>query len=574
MIKKLELILFLLTFTSISLMAQRERNYVYLFDCTQSMINQVNIWQPTKRYLRDDITKLDNNSTITIIPFQNQAFNAIQFDRQHFNWNEIEKQLDEYIKTASGTNICNAWDNGIRFLNSNKDNYFILLTDGLDTYEKTQGVCKRISNWCGKYKNSYAFYVMLTKFAKDPQLISAINSCSSVFMIDAKNHLKPFGAFTPNELHVSTLDLQKCRRLTFSTSGNYKAHVSCNDPLFKVDVIGTIKNGRVFVKVSPRMPISNITKRLAGKDFYNFSANITADNVKVLNPQISVDVSNKPERVLNMPTEEIDLGDASYYKSFLFWKERKQDTLTTDLKAEFNKAAMTIHSSVTMKVEPTDKNEGFTVLFNGKPCKDNEITFNPSMKQSILSIVFDKDSKTGKRYLKLSPVDGSVYQLERINDDPSGDYELTLRAHYAINMNPLEKWLIISIVLIIAFLTTIYVIGHLSSKKIKGISSICILEPYINEKITVKGAKRVIFSKKPKKQNLINRFFTGKIIYECNGNWEEEWELYPKSKGEVGALFHGYYGIKPDNDNILDNYTEFYIITHYETKKNFKINLQ
>jgi hypothetical protein len=438
--KAIKVLLSFLAFTCLTAMGQRERNYIYLFDCTQSMINQVNIWQPTKNYLKDDITKLDPNSTVTIIPFQNSAFEAIQFTRSNFNWGNIEKQLNKYIESVSGTNICSAWDKGTTYIDPNKDNYFLLLTDGLDTYEKIPGVCKRIGAWCGKYKNSYAFYVMLTPFARDQQLSDAINSCTSVFMIDAKSHLKPFGAFTPNELHVSTLDLNKCRRLSFSTSGNYRTHVACNDPFFKVDVIGGISSGRVLVKVTPKMPLQMLSQKLAGKDIYNFCVNITADNVKVLNPQISIEVSNKPERVLNMPADEIDLGDASYYKSFLFCKEKKQDTLTTDLKAEFNKAALAVHSSVTMKVEPTDKKSGFTVLFNGKPCKDDEITFDPSMKQSSLSIVFDKDSKTGKRYFRLAPDASSINQLERINDNPAGEYELTLRAHYASGHESTKSW--------------------------------------------------------------------------------------------------------------------------------------
>jgi hypothetical protein len=322
------------------------------------------------------------------------------------------------------------------------------------------------------------------------------------------------------------------------------------------------------------MPLQMLSQKLAGKDIYNFCVNITADNVKVLNPQISIEVSNKPERVLNMPADEIDLGDASYYKSFLFCKEKKQDTLTTDLKAEFNKAALAVHSSVTMKVEPTDKKSGFTVLFNGKPCKDDEITFDPSMKQSSLSIIFDKDSKTGKRYFRLAPDASSINQLERINDNPAREYELTLRAHYAVDGNPLKIGLIWTIIIVVVLIIIIYIVGHLSTQTIKGLNYITISYPY-SDSIRIKNAKRVIFTKKQQKQNVLDRFFTGKIQYFYNDNWEEDWEIRPKEQGSAHAYFSGNYEIIPDNDDVLDNCTtESYTITHCDTKKKYIISLQ
>lgn len=508
-----KLLLTLMVFSCLTVMGQRERNYIYLFDCTQSMMNQVNIWQPTKNYLRDDINKLDNNSTVTIIPFQNSAYPVIQFSKAKYSWNDIEKQLDEYITKPSGTNICSAWDNGIKFLNNNKDNYFMLLTDGNDTYDGMDNVCKRICNWCGNYKNSYAFYILLTPSARNPKLMAAINSCNTVFAVDANCHLRPFGAFTPNALHVSTLDLNKCRRLAFSASGEYKGHVVCNDPLFKVEVVGTIKSGRAIVKVSPKMSIQEITKKLAGKDIYTFDANITADKVKVLNPKISIEVSNKPERALNMPTDEIDLGDASYYKSFLFWKEKEQDTLTTDLKAEFNKAAIGAHSSISMRLSSSDGHKGYTVLLNGKPCNDSIITFSTGTSKSILSIIFDKNSETGKRYFKLLPVEGSVNQLERINDDPSGDYELTLRAHYAINMNPLLKiflWagIVLGVLLVIWFIT---IKPTFDRFKCHGISTTIGNNIYSKK---LHGKRQLIVTNNKKlSQGLFNRLFLGEKAY-------------------------------------------------------------
>lgn len=71
--RKLKLIILLLALgTSLSLMAQRERNYIYLLDCTKSMIGyngSPNIWQSTKDYLKNELEKHTPGTTLHIIPF-------------------------------------------------------------------------------------------------------------------------------------------------------------------------------------------------------------------------------------------------------------------------------------------------------------------------------------------------------------------------------------------------------------------------------------------------------------------------------------------------------------------------
>jgi hypothetical protein len=501
------------------------------------MIYQVNIWTQTKQYLKDDIMNLSPSSTVSIVPFQNNAFPVVSFDRAHFNWSEVEKKLDEYIKSQSGTNICAAWDMGLKFLDKNKDNYFMLLTDGNDTFSGMPSVCKRINDWCGKYKNSYAFYVLLTKYARNPELAAAVKSCqSSVFMIDANGHPKPFGAFTPNTINISTLDLRP-RYLSFSASGEYPARISSNDPLFNVQVLGDIKDGRMTIKVSPKCSMPELAQQLKGKDSYTFNAIVKSDinKINILNPKLSIVVINKPERILNILPEGANLGNAKYYKSFLFWKERKQDTLSVDLKAVFNAEACKAHSSVVLKCTSSDGNQGFTILYNGKTIKDSLITFNAGATQSLLSIIFDKESKTGKRYFKLAPVEGSINQLERINDNPAIDYVLTLRAHYDMNYNPLAIILFWILVVIVALLVIWFVVikTQFDTFKIHGVN---IIADNQNSNIKLYGARRIIFSNKEQNQGFLERLFMGKTLY-FKGTWKYMWSIEANSKKKVKIRF-------------------------------------
>ena len=172
----------LLLLISIHVFAQRERNNIYLFDCTQSMQGYggaLDIWDNTKSFLTADIGRQHSDCLITLIPFQGKAYEPITFLQKDFDWNKINKQLDEYVKNITNTNICNAWDQSLPFFDKNKDNYLILLTDGKDNHVSNgvEQVCQRINNWCNKYKNSFAFYVMLTKEAQDQRIVSAIENC-------------------------------------------------------------------------------------------------------------------------------------------------------------------------------------------------------------------------------------------------------------------------------------------------------------------------------------------------------------------------------------------------------------
>jgi len=573
--KTLKLLILLLIFPIEMAFSQRERNYIYLFDCTQSMIYQVNIWSQTKQYLKDDIMKLSPTSTVSIVPFQNNSFPVVSFVRSHFKWEDVEKKLDEYIKSKSGTNICAAWDMGLKYLDKNKDNYFMLLTDGNDTFSGMTNVCKRINDWCGKYKNSYAFYVMLTPSARNPELTSAINSCqTSVFMIDANGHPKPFGAFTPNTINLSTLDLRP-RILSFSASGEYSAKAVTNDPLFNVQLLGNIKDGKVTIKASPKGSLQTLFQQLVGKDSYTFTASILTDTnkIKIINPTLSITVSNKPERVLNILSDEPDLGKAKYYKSFLFWKERKQDTLSVDLKAVFNAEACKVHSSVVLKCASSDGKQGFTILYNGKAIKDSLITFNAGATPSILSVIFDKDSKTGKRYFTLTPVEGSINQLERINDNPAIDYVLTLRAHYDVDMNPL---LIISMwigIILVAFLLVWFIMVRPYFDKFKCHSiSLTIGDKIYSPRLYGKHLIKITNDKK-ESQSFFNRLFMGEKVIIINEYVDGIITIEPKKRSGKICYDRKCFDLNPTDRELLIG-TEYQLINSNSNTNiiSFKLN--
>ena len=157
--------LLLLTLTVLQLFAQRERNYIYILDCSRSMLTDYKVdgrplWDATLDYLKADIDRQIPSSTINIVPFQGSVYEVTSCRKPDFDWSKFYNQVKDYPQTLTGTNICAAWDKALSLQDANKDNYLILLTDGEDNKQGVDAVCKRIREWCEKVRNTYGYYVM------------------------------------------------------------------------------------------------------------------------------------------------------------------------------------------------------------------------------------------------------------------------------------------------------------------------------------------------------------------------------------------------------------------------------
>ena len=522
--KRLKAIILLISLiSSLSVMAQRERNYIYLLDCTKSMIGfngSPNIWVPTKNYLRSELDKHIPGTSLHVIPFQGEPLPSFNFNAEDFNnkqWNNIEETIDKYVEQITGTNICDAWDAMDGYIDHHKDNYIILLTDGKDTKRGMEAVAKKLSDWCGKYPNTYAFYVQLTEAAIDPSVAKVIDICDNEFVIDASKGIPVFGSFDNGLIiYANTLNLDKIHKIGFSSVGKYVAKAVCNDPYFDVNVVDNkIEGGVVPIQIKAKKPIASINSELP--EIYNFTFDVQSDEVNIINPTVKVQMTNKPERALELISEETDMGKATWYDSFLFWGASDPDTLSVDLKAAFNDEAKKDGSAVQLVITDEENGKDYQFFYNNQPVEKNTIIISTKDSEpSILSIVFNPNAKEGKRYFSIKAK--AKQELDNINDQPVDRYELTLRSKYAVNWNPLKTilmWLIIVILagLILWFL----VIKHFMYPSI-GVRTIQINDPYFS-RVNVKGKRRVVFTNKNMKQGILSRIFTGEILYKKNEIW-------------------------------------------------------
>lgn len=519
---KLKTLIFLLSLImSASVMAQRERNYIYLLDCTKSMTGfngSPKIWDPTRAYLKKELEKHTPGTTLHVVPFQGKVLPAFSFDANDLDWNKIDKELQKHVENVTNTNICDAWDSTDKFIDKHKDNYIILLTDGKDNVNGMEALSKKLRDWCEKYpNNTYAFYVQLTEAAIDPSIAKVIDICDHEFVIDASKGIPVFGSFDNGLIiYANTLNLDRTHKIGFSSVGKYVAKAVCTDPYFDVKVVDNkIEGGAVPVQIVARQPIADINSALP--EIYNFTFDVKSDEVNIINPTVKVQITNKPERALELLSEETDMGKATWYDSFLFWGASDPDTLSVDLKAAFNDEAKKDGSAVQLVITDEENGKDYQFFYNNQPVEKNKIIISTKDSEpSILSIVFNPNAKEGKRYFSIKAK--AKQELDNINDQPVDRYELTLRSKYAVNWNPLKTilmWLIIVILagLILWFL----VIKHFMYPSI-GVRTIQINDPYFS-RVNVKGKRRVVFTNKKMKQGILSRIFTGEILYKKNEIW-------------------------------------------------------
>jgi hypothetical protein len=525
------LILFcILTF---NINAQRERNYIYLFDCTKSMEGfggTPNIWNSTKKYLKEDVEKLNNEDNVYIIPFQGVVYKVIKFKVEELNWGKIESQLDNYIKNISKTNICLAWDEGIKYIDTNKDNYFFILTDGKDNIKGEDALCDHIRKWCGQFKNSYAFYVMLTPQARSSKLLDATKNCETISLIDANGgHIKPFARIDPNLLTVNTNELSKTMIISLSTNGNYSTKIFSSDPLFKVQ-LSSFNNGKAELRILAKKELHQIHQILNGVKEYKFSITIEGDNIKILNPNINIRVINIPEKTLEIKyKDEVNLGEASFYQKFLFWNEKKQDILEFNLSPTFNAIAKKAYSVTELGIyEINNSQQDFDVYFNGLLCDNNSFILNSKAEKALIGIKFHNNAISGKHYFVLKEI--KTQNLDRINSDIPQKYQLSLRAKYDIYWNPLKTILLSLFCLILVSMMIFAFFYRLSNPKIKY--NISIIDPINCAVVKKNEARKVILTNNQKfKQNVIQYIFKGQTKFIYNDFWLDNIELTAANHG-------------------------------------------
>lgn len=409
----------------------------------------------------------------------------------------------------------------------------------------------------------------MTKNAINPQVKQIVDNCPEEQFVDASKKLDPFGCFDDDlTIYANTLKLTKIHKLLFSAAGVFPASAVCNDDNFSVAIEGgKIKDGIVPIKISAKKPISEINSTLPST--YEFTFDVKAQGVQIINPTVKVVMTNKPEREFEIISEEQDMGDAEWYDSFLFWGAKEPDTLKVDLKALFNDEAKKDNSAVSIKIADTEGIKDYKLFFDGKEITDGIIRFdaNAMPASTILSVVYNPDAKEGKRYLRIV-ADGKK-DLESINGAPIEEFEVTTRGEYNVVWNPLKVFLMwLGIIILAALILWFLILKHIFFPTFK-IGSIMVTDPYYST-IRIKGARKLVFSNKKVEQSALNKLFTGTVLCNVNGCWSQPLVMEPAKK-KIRVQRNRTYAFDPYGAQ-LNPHTE-YVVDNTETNEKIKMTI-
>lgn len=514
--------------------AQKEKNNIYLFDCTGSMITN-GIWDSAKESL-DATARLDAtmpDTHITIIPFGDNPYNVYSFPSNQYpsKSKAIEGDFAKYIKEAKYTNISSVLEEGFKHIDNNKENHLYLLTDGIPNHDDSpEKVARTVERWCGTHKDTKLIYVALTKSALDSKIRKALEDCPDAIVVEVEGNVIPQFPVISNDIYTNLQELDAPREISFSFPGTYDVKALSDDPLFDVKIKNDrATDGKILVSLAPKFSIDSLHQRLQG-DEYSFPVEINATDkrFKIVNPIVRVHVSDEiPSKVtLAGGNEALAADGAKWHDSFLWSPEAPQKKITWNLSPVFenslNNTALKLKFGVPQSVD-----NDFKAWYNDKEIKNGEtITLTPGA-PAILSVEFNKDAATGKRYFELTPVGATSVDL--VNEQPFDSFEgTTLRTSYSVGWNPLATALFWVIIGVLAFLVIWFILlQRIFYPRIK-MSRVEFTGPnsyYASKKI--KGTRKVVLTSKNKKQNIFSRIFTGEVKYVKADHFNPEIEIKP-----------------------------------------------
>ena len=501
----------------------KETQYIYLFDCTTSMKGfkgSPNIIDKAKSCLKQDIEQKTDNCDILFIPFQgNNPLAPFAFKRSQFDWGEVEKRIDEVIDNPTNTDIVSAWDRAVSAFNPHAQNVLYLYTDGNDNVHGAKAVADMIRKWCATAPdNVQAVYYMLTAASESPEIENAVKECDHIRVAKGLND-KPI-VTTPGIVWRFDTGMDTVRaELDFTYRHSFNARVQEDSPYY--DVI--IEDGRVEQGVAHLMAVKRVTDAELEQlpERLDFDITIVPDaasSVEIINPTFPAEVTNRPVcsmQVLDSDNSR-DLGDADFYKGFLFWSESEPGSVECDLKAVFNRHALQQHGAVEYVVTSDKGDDDFDLFYNGRPCPARSFVVSADERQSLLRFEFHRDANTEKRHFFVKPK--SVNQIEYVNGLPVAIFEMTLAADYDVNWHPMA-WVALWLGIILLGLAILWfaVLRRMFYPQFRRVKQLKVTEPVFAVK-KLKGARKIIMTDTApkKKQSAIGRVLTGTIVYFVN----------------------------------------------------------
>lgn len=483
----------------------KQRQYIYVFDCTQSMDEDYDIWEPANKWLKDDIERKRENALITIVPFRDNNDGIIgPVLKSQVDWSSLKNRFDYLISHPhSKTGICRAWKSAIPLMKPEYENWFILLTDGEDGYDGSAKVKELMRSWCQFHEGCHGYVVTLSRVAKDA-LWTDLSNCDDIDIIDGTGHIPVIGSFVKKPMSMLASS-PKNFVVGFSEEGEYKGHIECNDPYYDITLeSNTISNESAKILVKEK-------KRPSQNHEIRFSIISDQEGVKFLKPTFSIFVDTRDLANMNFAANsggEYNGGKDDTYDSFLGYPAKDWAYYSIKLENVLNKQAIISNATMDMSVDiPSALKNKIKIFLDDKEI-DDHFVLNSSNNNSTLLIKVSHDAPEDVFSINIT---GIGTNIESVNGELTNTYSAKLIIKHSVSSNPLETLLFfLLVVFVIACLIRIFY-SHLR----RGVY--CGIDYVINgsQEVLVKKRKanRIVISSKVKKQNWIDWLFNGKTLY-------------------------------------------------------------
>jgi len=541
----LRLILLALTALSCSLgvSAQTSEHVVILWDVTGSLLpakatRDLNgtklptyqdgngMWVALKKAIIDCIqfTESDPDNKITVVTFNDNIRDVFTRNATDVGKNDLVNIVENYTYVSHNwTNIVDPIKKFYSILDSSKINYMFLFTDGENDHPGTKPhFISTLGSWASKTSSydAFGFYVIVHPAADKNNIRSAVESQDKFWIVpDAKVRIKI--CTLPSSIKYNLRDDKGPK--TICMSGRYfnadgNVDLTFSDPYY--DVLCTnqdIKDGKFDIEVKPKAglsPPANHTIILS-------PVISNADQYTFVGPnKVELEVSNLPERSLDLTLKSNKLGKASYYDSFL-WVSEESTSIVSNVKVNFSEQASREGSSATMMAYFMDKKgkdkispskSGFKLLMNGEETESIKLT--PEISEVVIEMIGDGETKDGVYYgrIQLIPSNLDNYTINCRQDIFKWKFDFDEKC------NPLKLALIILLILLVlAFILWILVLRPVFFPRFGSILKTFNVPGMAPLIIKFKGARQVIVSANPqKRQSVRNKFWTGKIVYKIH----------------------------------------------------------
>lgn len=469
----------------------------------------------------------DPGNEITIVTF-NDAIRDVYSEKASA---EGKQSLIDFVrnyqyKTHKYTNIVDPIKKFYSLLEKEKVNYMFLYTDGDNDHPSTRdSLIPTLDSWSVRTggNNAYGFYVLVHPDADKKDIRASVETQDNFWMVqDAKVRIKT-GSF-PSSIKYNVRDQKGPKTVCFGEEGladaDGEVQLVSNDEFYDITCSDlAISNGVIKIEVKPKAGVAPpecdtilLFPKLSGNDPYTF-----------IGPkEISLIVSNLPERSVNLTIEGNNFGKASYHGSFFISKEASTPA-SSDIKVDFSEQAKKEHSSALMRVYFVDKkteeiitpaSQQLTISINGTDLRGDSLKLTPEMASLVFKVNGGPRTKKGLYYgrIELIPTNLDNFTINGAQD--VFKWKMSFRQKW----NPLEvglAWLVG--ILLAAFIIWMFLLKPIFYPRFGSIQKTFNVPGMAPLIIKFKGARMVVLAAShQKKQSAWNRFWTGKILYKTH----------------------------------------------------------